>query len=102
MKNFGESSLNFPHLRDPHQREHLLFIATREKNVRPGWFTPLPITGMTTDVNPEGMANGGDVEPMPSTSSGTAEMLQQNEVNVRSSNLSDYENVRRHRQCWCY
>ncbi|XP_045130253.1 sodium- and chloride-dependent glycine transporter 2-like [Portunus trituberculatus] len=42
---------------------------------------PLPITGMTTDVNPEGMANGGDVEPMPSTSSGTAEMLQQNEVN---------------------
>lgn len=92
VKNFGESSLNFLHLRDPHQREHLLFIATGEKNVRPGWFTPLPITGMTTDVNPEGMANGGDVEPMPSTSSGTAEMLQQNEVNVRSSNLSDYEN----------
>ncbi|MPC93073.1 hypothetical protein E2C01_088189 [Portunus trituberculatus] len=46
---------------------------------------------MTTDVNPECMANGGDVEPMQSTSSGTAEMLQQNKVDVRSSNLSDYE-----------
>ncbi|KAK8373151.1 hypothetical protein O3P69_012322 [Scylla paramamosain] len=92
VKNFGESSLNFIPLRDPHQREHLLFIATGEKNVRPGWFTPLPIAGMTTDVNPECMANGGDVEAMQSTSCGTAEMLHQNKVNVRSSSLSDYEN----------
>ena len=91
VKNFGESSLNFIPLRDPHQREHLLFIATGEKNVRPGWFTPLPIAGMTTDVNPECMANDGDAKPMQSTSSGTAEMLQQNKFNVRSSNLSDYE-----------
>ncbi|KAK8378761.1 hypothetical protein O3P69_009463 [Scylla paramamosain] len=67
-------------------------LPLEKKNVRPGWFTPLPIAGMTTDVNPECMANGGDVEPMQTTSSGTAEMLQQNKVNVRSSNLSDYEN----------
>ncbi|KAK8380679.1 hypothetical protein O3P69_007951 [Scylla paramamosain] len=92
VKNFGESSLNFIPLRDPHQREHLVFIATEEKNVLPGLFTPLPIAGMTTDVNPECIANGGDVEPMQSTNSGTAEMLQQNNVNVRSGNLSDYEN----------
>ena len=28
VKHFGESSLNFLPLRDPHQREHILFIAT--------------------------------------------------------------------------
>ncbi|KAK8385132.1 hypothetical protein O3P69_012136 [Scylla paramamosain] len=31
VKNFGESSLNFIPLRDPHQREHLLFIATEKR-----------------------------------------------------------------------
>lgn len=92
VKILGESSLNFIPLMDPHQCEHLIFIATGERNVRPGWFTPQPIAAMTTDVNPECMVNGGDVEPMQSTSSGTAEMLHQNKVNVRSSNLSDYEN----------
>ena len=95
VKHFGESLLNFLPLRNPHQREHLLFIATGQKNVRPGWFTSLPIAGMPIDANPEYMANGGDilksidpsVELMESTSSGTAaeflnaQKLQQNKFN---------------------
>eukprot|EP00057_Strongylocentrotus_purpuratus_P017237 XP_011671711.1 PREDICTED: uncharacterized protein LOC105441859 [Strongylocentrotus purpuratus] len=52
VRHFNETSLNFLPLRDPHLREHMLFLATGQKNVRPGWFTSLPIAGLPLEEDP--------------------------------------------------
>ncbi|PIK61737.1 hypothetical protein BSL78_01291 [Apostichopus japonicus] len=52
VRHFNETSLNFLPLRDPHLREHMLFLATGEKNVRPGWFTSLKIAGLPLEEDP--------------------------------------------------
>ncbi|KAG1662103.1 hypothetical protein GQR58_021112 [Nymphon striatum] len=50
VKHFNESSLNFLPLRDPQMPKHLLFFATGQEHVRPGWFSSLPVAG-TSESN---------------------------------------------------
>ncbi|KAG1662450.1 hypothetical protein GQR58_020947 [Nymphon striatum] len=50
VNHFNESSLNFLPLKDPQMRKHLLFLATGQERVRPGWFSSLPVAG-TSESN---------------------------------------------------
>ena len=103
VRHFNESSLNFLPLRDPHLREHMLFLATGQKNVRPGWFTSLPIAGMPLEEDQmDSQSDDGNVHVVesecpsvasvaaPSSSNATVESLNvqrmlQNQFDKRGS-----------------